>query len=101
MLLGKVRPENVEAREHPAAPAALLVGNALAGSLYGEMRVHGTLVGMVLGKVVNAVCCYGVEESLSRRIASLYFPDIIEHLLRDAPVSCLRPHIERNAHAES
>ena len=84
MSLGEVGTQHVHAAEHPATARALLVVDALCGSLHAEVSVNRTGIGTVLHQVVDTVGSDGIEERLVGNRCLLHFLDLREHLRRDA-----------------
>ena len=78
MLLGEVRAQHIQTREHPATAARLLVVDRLFWRLNAEMRVDVTLVLEVLRQG------NGVEEPAAHRLLCLLFLHLLEHLRCDA-----------------
>ena len=84
MLLGEVRTQHIQTREHPAAATRLLIVNRLFWRLNAEMCVDVALVLEVLRQVVDVVLRNGVEEPATHRLLCLLFLHLLEHLRCDA-----------------
>ena len=98
MTAGKVAAQHVQSAEHPAASRLLLVGDALLGRLDAEMGVDGAGQLRIAGQVVDAVARNGVHQGAVGRRELLFFLNVAEHALADAPFLLLSRCREGHEH---